>query len=483
METNRREFLEVAVGGGASLSQVAEAAIDWDPARPFHSVTKGLKIQPVFMYRLPERKTQTSWKSWGGIQTREAVAQELARIRRELDGLPRPAHFPLEFLPVEQVTTPEQAAAIHERDHDAVLVYPATGGGQLLRACFSPRRHTLIFVRHRSGPIYYWYEALSARYLSGSPGVEDVVVDDYRELASKLRGLAGAKNLPGTRIVALGGAGGKYSAEAPGVARSKFDMEIAEVGYGDFEKRIRAARSDPRMRAAAERCARRYLQIPGTTLKTELPFVSNAFLLYTLFRELLKEHSAEAFTINSCMGTIMPMSETTACLTLSLMNDEGLMAFCESDFVIIPAGVLLRHVSGLPVFLHNSTFPHRRMVTCAHCTAPRRMNARQHNPALITTHYESEYGAAPKVDIPPGQEVTFIDPEYSTGRWVGFKGVVRDNPAYEICRSQQDVEIQGRWELLKNEARDSHWVMAYGDHLGEAAYAARKLGVRWADLS
>ncbi|HSB17980.1 MAG TPA: hypothetical protein VLE22_26250 [Bryobacteraceae bacterium] len=87
------------------------------------------------------------------------------------------------------------------------------------------------------------------------------------------------------------------------------------------------------------------------------------------------------------------------------------------------------------------------------------------------------------MEIPIGQEVTFIDPEYSSGCWVGFKGIVRANPFYEICRSQQDVEIQGNWELLRGEARDSHWVMAYGDHLAAVGYAARKLGVRWVDIA
>jgi hypothetical protein len=276
---------------------------------------------------------------------------------------------------------------------------------------------------------------------------------------------------------------GKYSPEAPEVARKQFKMQILEVSYDDFAERIKTARGNEHLIAAAQQCARRYLELPGTTLRTEFSFVTNAFVLYCLFKELLAEHGATAFTVRSCMSTIIPMSETTACLALSLMNDEGLMGFCESDFVIIPAGILLRHVSGWPVFLHNSTFPHQRLVTCAHCTAPRRMNGRQYNPAIILTHYESDHGAAPKVEIPAGQEVTFIDPEYSLGRWVGLKGIVRDNPFYEICRSQQDVEIQGNWELLKSEARDSHWVMAYGDHLAAAGYAARKLGVRWVDLS
>jgi len=216
---------------------------------------------------------------------------------------------------------------------------------------------------------------------------------------------------------------------------------------------------------------------------TDKQFVVNAFVLYGVFKELMRENNAPAFTIKNCMRTIMPMSKTTACLTLSLINDEGLLAFCESDFVVIPSGILLHYIAGTPVFLHNSTFPHNGMVTCAHCSAPRRMDASRYEPTKIVTHYESEYGAAPKVEIPIGQEVTFIDPEYSTGRWVGFTGTVESNPFYEICRSQQDVLIQGDWKKLLKEARDSHWMMVYGDYLKEAEYAARKIGITWAGIS
>ena len=135
------------------------------------------------------------------------------------------------------------------------------------------------------------------------------------------------------------------------------------------------------------------------------------------------------------------------------------------------------------MFLHNSTFPHKGIVTCAHCTAPRRMDGKRYEPVQIMTHYESDFGAAPKVEMPIGQEVTFIDPEYATGRWVGIRGMVKANPFLAICRSQQDVEIQGDWKRLLGEARDSHWMMVYGDYLKEIGYAARKIGIRWVDLS
>jgi hypothetical protein len=502
---NRRDFMALTTAGiagvlglGASSSAQTERGT-WDPDQPPVRTGKPLTILPILMYRVAQKQPATSWKSWGGVQNGEAAGKEAAAISQELSTLAAQADFPVRVLPLMPVKSPAQAARAHENDYDAVIVYAATGSGDLLRTCFTPKKDkdTIIFVRHHSGPAYYWYEALSTKYLQtdqadsprnsrldhGRPHVEDVVVDDYDGLLCRLRALYALKNFIGARIVALGGPWGKYSPEAPQVARDRYALEIVDVSYDDITARIDAARQDRDASARARQWADQYLSLPNTTLATDKEFIVNAFLLYGLFRDLMREHNAPAFTIRGCMGTILPIAQTTPCLSLSLLNDVGLMAFCESDFVIIPAGILLHYVSGRPVFLHNSTFPHDGIVTCAHCSAPRRLNGARYEPAKIVTHYESEYGAAPKVDMPLGQQVTFIDPEYSTGRWLGFTGIVKGNPSYEICRSQQDAEIQGDWRKLLNEVRDSHWMMAYGNHLKPLAYAARKLGIQWIDLS
>jgi hypothetical protein len=183
------------------------------------------------------------------------------------------------------------------------------------------------------------------------------------------------------------------------------------------------------------------------------------------------------------MGTIIGMSDTTACMPLMWLNDEGYMAFCESDFVCVPAGILLHHIAGKPVFLNNSTFPHKAIVTCAHCTSPRRMDGNRYEPARIMTHYESDFGAAPKIEMPIGQQVCAISPEYTKPRWVGIRGTIRKNPCLAICRSQQDVEIHGAWKRLIPEARNSHWMLVYGDYLREVGYAAHKIGLAWDNIS
>ncbi len=481
-ELSRRGFVALASAGAARLPELAPSGL-WNPERPFEKRQKTVRVRPVLLYATPAPKKQMSWKSWGGVQSEGAAREELGRIAQEWEALRKTAEFPMEVLPGEKAASVEAAAALPRESEDVRVIYPATGSGAMLRAAIGDKGDTLIFVRHRSGPVYYWYEALSTRYLrksnvpygtEGAPlvSVDDVVVDDPQELLWRLRAICGLRTFVGTKILALGGAWGKYAPEAPQIGREKFGLEIIEAGYEDFEGRIASALKDGSRVAQAREWTEQYLKIPGTRLETERGFVVNAFVLYGVLKQLMKEHGATAFTIQSCMGTVLPMAQTTACLTLGLMNDEGIPTFCESDFVVIPACLLLRAVGGRPVFMHNSTFPHNGVVTCAHCTAPRRMDGVGYEPVSVLTHYESEYGAAPKVEVPVGQQVTFINPEYATCRWVGMKGVVEANPFLPICRSQQDVRISGDWRRLLDEARDSHWAMAYGDWLKECGFAA-----------
>jgi len=504
---SRRQFVGLTTSGiaGALLGSATPAraggkTVEWNPDKPYLVTGEHLRVQPVLMYAIHQRRESTSWRSWGTTSSHEAAADEVERISEELNALSAKAEYPLRILSLMKVASVEEAMRVHANDYDAIILYPATGSGSMFKACFPAKtdKDIVIFVRHRSGPIYYWYEALSTRYLKkgtdeeleqnglrnhGGVFVDDVVVDDYQEVLWRLRALYGIKNFIGKRILALGGAWGKYDEQAPGVAREKYGIEIVEVSYDDLKRRVENARADNALVARAEKWTEEYLSQPNMTLATQKKYVVNAFLLYGIVKEWMYEHDTLAFTIKDCMTKLLPIAQTTPCLVLSWLNDEGLLAFCESDFVVIPSGILLHYISGKPVFLHNSTFPHKGVVTCAHCSAPRRMDGQNYEATDVMTHYESDFGAAPKVKMAVGQEVTFIDPEYSTGRWVGFKGIIKTSPSYDICRTQQDVEIQGDWRKLIKEVRDSHWMMAYGDYLRELGYASRKLGIKFVNIS
>ena len=496
---SRREFMigmsTVVATGALALGQ-EKPPRETPSARPKPDILPAaeLIVQPVLTYDVPQRQEKTSWRSWGGVQTPEKAAAEAGRIEKELRELIASSGLAVKLLPVAPVVNAEQAAKLKQQPCDAMLVYAAGGWQDVLETLITPGRPTIYFLRHDPGPVYLWYEILHPRFLRKTTDrhvqagvtVDDVVVDDYAELAWRLRALLGLRRTLGQRILAIGGAGG-WGVEgeklAPQWSRDKWHLDIIDVPYPDLGRRIESTRKDEAAVADARRAAEQYLGQPGVKLQTDKKYVENAFLLTRVFTDLLREHDARALTIQNCMGTIMPMADTTACLPLSLLNDDGYLAFCESDFVVIPSGILMHHITGRPVFLNDPTWPHDGIVTIAHCTAPRKMDGQKHEPATILTHFESDFGAAPKVEFRLGQVTTNVVPDFACQKWLGFKGTVKANPFLDICRSQTDIAIDGDWRRLLADMRGFHWMTVYGDCRREVGYAIRQLGVEWEDLS
>jgi hypothetical protein len=63
------------------------------------------------------------------------------------------------------------------------------------------------------------------------------------------------------------------------------------------------------------------------------------------------------------------------------------------------------------------------------------MSGEQLDPARIVTHFESDYGAAPKVDMPLGQTLTNLVPDFKAERWTGLLAGIEAVPFLPICRS------------------------------------------------
>ncbi|MCF7972835.1 MAG: sugar isomerase [Phycisphaerae bacterium] len=452
-----------------------------------------MKVKPILVYDTPQRRPQTSWRSWGGIQTEQDASQEVTRIKTELNALVKRADFPLDIQPIAKVNgsngLPSEAAL---KDADVLIVYAAGGWMGAFDALAKAEKDMIIFCRHKSGPVYLWYEIISPRYLRQHTdtlkvkGVDDwdVVIDSQDEILWRLRSLCGLRNTMGTKIVAVGGPGAwaQPANVVPNLVKKVWDFDIKTLSYDDLGKLINEARADDTAVRRAGQRADAYLKDAGCSLETKREYVQNCFLLDQVFRGVLNQEGCGAITINSCMGTIMPLSQTTACMTLSLLNDAGYLAFCESDFVVIPSGVLLANISGKPVFLNDPTYPHDGMITLAHCTAPRRMDGKNLEPARILTHFESDYGAAPKVEMSKGQVVTNIAPDFALKRWVGLRGKILDAPFMDICRSQIDVSYDCDDLTLAERMPGFHWMTGYGDYMNELGYALKRVGITWDTL-
>ena len=493
---SRRGFLAglggVALGGSVLTGLSWPALASGQTRLPTPAKRRPLTVKPILTYSTPTRRPQTSWRSWGGIQTQQDAEQEVGRIKGELEELRASADFPLEVLPVSAVRNKGEAEQVNDlKSADVILIYAAGGWMDMFEPLAAAGKPVIFFVRHRSGPVYLWYEIISSRYLrQHTDGLavkgmdfQDVVVDSPEEIAWRLRALCGLKNSMATRIVAIGGPGGWSCPKAPELARERFELDIQTVSYDELGELIKAARKDQAAVALAARRAADYLNDAKLTLETKKSYVENAFLLEQIFRNIMARAKASAITVNHCMGTIMPLAETTACLTLTLLNDAGYLAFCESDFVVIPSGILLANISGRPVFLNDPTYAHDGVITLAHCTAPRKMDGKSLEPARILTHFESDYGAAPKVEMRKGQKVTMIIPDFAARHWVGLAGEIIDNPFLDICRAQIDVRFSVDSDRLNAATPGFHWMLGYGDYVREVGYALKKTAIEWECLA
>jgi len=492
----RREFLKTA---GIAFTATAMAGCTWsalkagvgDSLQPTAPARQPLRVKPVFTYATYKRRSKTSWRPWGGIQTQEQADAEVRRIRGELETLQAEADFPLEFLPVSPVRSPNELKAVGDlAGADAIVIYAAGGPESTFKAAVETGKDVIFFVRHRSGPLYQWYEIISPCYLrqhSDTLKVEgvdftDVVVDSQEDIAWRLRALCGLKNTLGSRIVCIGGPSGWWTPKAPDLARAKWKLDLPIVSYKDLGTIIKEAKTDKETMKRARHRADTYLQDRGVSLETKKKYVEGCFLLDDIFRRLMAEADAKAITVNRCMGTIMQVADAVACLTLSTLNDAGYLAFCESDFVAIPAGILMANITGRPSFLNDPTYPHHGITTLAHCTAPRRMDGKRLEPARIVTHFESDFGAAPKVEFRKGQVITNVLPDFKEERWVGLKGEIVDAPFLPICRSQIDVAYEADDRLVAERMPGFHWMTAYGDWRREIGYALKKIPIAWEDL-
>jgi len=442
-----------------------------------------LVVQPVLTYDISHRREGRSWRNWGSVQTEEAAMMEAERVTQELNELCKSADFGVRTLPLVKVANKQQVNALKNVQADVLLIYAAGAGTNILNEIAALNKSMIIFVRKHSKPYYLWDEIIHSRFLRShtdnlrQPNADfnDVAVDDNEEILWRLRALYGLKNTLGRRIICVGGPGGWSFPRAPELARERFGLDMVTVSIPELNSMIEAARKNPELMAQCNREGKNYLSKGRVTLSTTQEAVTEAFLLKKLFHDLMVKSDAYAVTVRGCMGSyagIMP------CLTLTLINDTGHMAYCEGDFVVIPSGILMHYICGKPTYLCNPTYPHKGRMVFAHCTAPRRMNGKTLEPVEIVTHYESDHGAATHVAFRKGQTLTIIKPDFEAKNWLALTGKIVGMPWLPTCRAQVEVELDAGTQDVVQNLRGFHCMLAYGDYTREVAYAAKKVGIK-----
>ena len=165
---SRRDFLAGAgVLGGMALSGLSWSALAAAPdAATAAPPRKPLVVKPVLSYDTPTRRPHTSWRNWGGIQTqagrRRRGGPHPRRARQAASGRRFPRDGPAAgHGPQRRGTGPGQGRDRLGRRGDLLR------GRRLGTVDFVAKtaKDVIFFCRHKSGPVYLWYEIISPRYL------------------------------------------------------------------------------------------------------------------------------------------------------------------------------------------------------------------------------------------------------------------------------------------------------------------------------
>ncbi len=124
----------------------------------------------------------------------------------------------------------------------------------------------------------------------------------------------------------------------------------------------------------------------------------DAARMYAALRKICTQYTLNALTLK-CFG-ILGSCRTTACLALSLLNDEGIIAGCEGDIPALWTMLYASYAFGEPAFMANPASSNRKECTIdfAHCTIPMKIV----HGYRLPSHFESRTGIGIAGSVPSG---------------------------------------------------------------------------------
>ncbi|MBO2523665.1 MAG: fucose isomerase [Bacteroidetes bacterium] len=193
---------------------------------------------------------------------------------------------------------------------------------------------------------------------------------------------------------------------------------------------------------------------------------------YAAIKKICQDERLDAMTIR-CFD-IVKACNTTSCLALAKLNDEGIVAGCEGDMQTLMTMILAKKLCNEPAFMANPSILTDKTSMFAHCTVPLSMCYK----TTMRTHFESGIGVAVQGDMPPG--------DYTILKWGGRRldkffvteaKAIKNEYSNHFCRTQITFDVNLKPYLL-NHPIGNHHVIIKGCHAAEIRRFMKENGIK-----
>jgi len=238
---------------------------------------------------------------------------------------------------------------------------------------------------------------------------------------------------------------------------------IVEISLSTFYKYIEESTYSSDLLETLLRSARR--------VEVSREEVARALRVYSALKRLVEDYGLCGFTVK-CFDLIKDL-DITACLALSLLNRDLVVAGCEGDVPIMISMAIGAWSTGKPVFMGNIVSVKPGEVVLAHCTS----HIPLEYPFEIHTHFESGKSVGVNVEYPVGSRVTVFRVDSRLEKIRVVVGEILDREwRHTLCRTQIRVRLENSEKLIR-ESLGNHYALVLGDRVEEVVTTARLLGM------
>ncbi|MBR2919567.1 MAG: hypothetical protein IKC29_05895 [Clostridia bacterium] len=191
--------------------------------------------------------------------------------------------------------------------------------------------------------------------------------------------------------------------------------------------------------------------------------IDKALRLHKVLEGVKTDYNLDGLTIR-CFDLLGDL-KTTACLSLALLNKEGVVATCEGDIPTMVSMHILNKITGQRGFQAN---PSRIDVEAgkmilAHCTLPLDMADKYY----LDTHFESGIGVAVKGYLKEEKVTIFKLSRNLKDYFVTTGRILRNLEESNLCRTQIEVAVDNSINYFLTRPYGNHHVVIYGDYKTE----------------
>jgi len=183
---------------------------------------------------------------------------------------------------------------------------------------------------------------------------------------------------------------------------------------------------------------------------------------YFAMRELISKYKLSAITIR-CFDLLS--YNFTACIGMSLCNDEGIIAGCEADLQATLTMMIVSFIADQPCWMANPSRidEKRNTITLSHCTIATKM-IKNFSKATLLPHMESGKGVAVRGPL-ENREVTLVRLGGNLNKMLIARGkIIRsDMREKDLCRTQAEVKLSGKVRDWLDNTLGNHQILMYGN--------------------